>query len=207
MRRILGICALGLASCADAGSDGSPAVEDAENAQAKSEAESASSKVQVIAEPTNTAEELAFAATDVCRRVVSRDDNTTDASRIASLEAKGYTSHTAKMRSQLGPAFASTEFFRKNAHDSHFLVTWGEGMSTCVVLLTDDSAAPSFEELRGAFEARHWERSGVVGTGGQPPAQAFLSRDSQGAILAVFREEPETDPTVRLGIDVSYVSN
>ena len=74
------------------------------------------------------------------------------------------------------------------------------------MLLTDDSTVPPVEELRTAFEGQGWEWAymGAVAPA-QLPYAGFTKADANGkTILAVLNDEPESDPTVRLGIDISY---
>ena len=158
---------------------------------------------------TSTSEELAFLASEVCLPQVSHEDGVAVADLERSLTGHGYRLVSDEVSRQIfgrvTPGFLAA---RKANEVGRFLVAFGEGLPACAVLLTDDSVTPPAEELRAAFQKQGWERAYLVTPATErAPYASFRVADRNGkTILAVARDEPESDRKVRLGIDISYTA-
>jgi hypothetical protein len=156
---------------------------------------------------TNTSEELAFLASRICLPQVTKESGVA----VADLE-KSLTEHSYRLdsnqisRKLFGRVVAGFVAARKETKFGRFMIAFGEGLPACVVTLTGDSAVPPVKELREAFQGQGWEWAymGAVAPERLPYA-GFRTSDKNGkTILAVLRDNPDSDPKVRLGIDISY---
>ena len=158
---------------------------------------------------TNTSEELAFLASRVCLPHLTKESGVAVAGLEKSLTEHGYRLDSREISRKLfGRVAAGFVAARKKSKLGKFMIAFGEGLPACAVVLTDDSTIPPVAELREAFQSQGWEWAymGAVAPERLPYA-GFSRTDKNGkTILAVLRDKPESDPTVQLGIDISYTA-
>ncbi len=156
---------------------------------------------------SNTSEELAFLASRVCVPEVAQERGAAAGGLEDVLTGHGYTLVSSSISRQLfgrvAPGFVSAQ---KESRFGQFMIAFGEGLPACTIMLMNKSAIPPVKELREAFESQGWEWAHM--TAKKPdrlPYAGFKRTDKNGkTILAFVRDNPESDPTVRLGIDISY---
>ncbi len=158
---------------------------------------------------TNTSEELAFAASRVCLPQVMKQSGVAVGDLEKRLSEHGYKLDSGQISRQLfGREVAGFVAARKKSELGRFLIAFGGALPVCAVLLTDDSTVPPVKEVRKAFESQGWEWAYMAAK--RPdrlPYAGFKMTDNNGkTILAVLRDEPESDPKVRLGIEISYTT-
>lgn len=156
---------------------------------------------------TNTSEELAFLASRVCLPQVTKESGVAVADLEKSLTEHGYGLASNEISRKLfGRVVAGFVAARKKGKLGRFMIAFGERLPACIVMLTDDSTIPPVKELREAFQSQGWEWAymGAVAPDRLPYA-GFRKSDKNGkTILAVLRDNPDSDPKVRLSIDISY---
>jgi len=154
----------------------------------------------------STSEELALLASRVCVSEVAREGE--GAGNLEEfLTEHGYKSVSSptsrKLFGRVVPGFVAAQ---KESEFGQFMIAFGEGLPACAIMLMNDSAIPPVKELRKAFESGGWDYAPMAAK--RPdrlPYAGFKRTDKSGkTILAVARDNPESDPTVRLGIDISY---
>ena len=156
---------------------------------------------------TNTSEELAFLATHVCRPQVTKEGAAADADLGNALTGRGYGMASSQVSRQLfGRVLPGFFAARKEDELGRVMVAYGECLPACVVLLTDDSVVPPVKEIREAFESQGWQWAHMAAkVPDRLPYAGFTTTDKNGkTVLAVLRDEPDSDPKVRLGIEISY---
>ncbi len=167
--------------------------------------ESASPQAAFIA--TNTSEELAFLASHVCLPQVTGESGVAVDELEDTLTSHGYRLASDQVsREVFGEVVAGFVAARKESEFGRFRIAYGGRLPVCAVLLTDNSVVPPVDDLRTAFESQGWEKvhMGAVAPGRLPYA-GFTKVDGNGrTVLAVLNDEPDSDPEVRLGIDISY---
>jgi hypothetical protein len=101
------------------------------------------------------------------------------------------------------PGFVSAQ---KESGFGQFMIACGGGLPVCAIMLMNHSAIPPVKDLRVAFESQGWNWAHMAAK--KPdrlPYAGFQRTDKNGkTILAFVRDNPESDPRVRLGIDISY---
>ena len=156
---------------------------------------------------TSTSEELAFLASRVCLPQVTQEGEAAVVDLENFLTEQGYRLASSQVSRELfGRVVAGFVAARKDTDFGRFKIAFGEGLPACAVLLMNDSTVPPVKEVREAFESQGWEWAymGAVRPA-QLPYAGFTRMDKNGkTILAVLQDEPDSDPTVRLGIDISY---
>jgi len=201
VRRLSCLLILAATSCSDPAQVESPR-------QRAASAKPASPQAEWVA--TTTSEALASVATHVCLPQVKKESGVALADLEAMLTEHGYRLESRHVSRQLfGREVAGFVAARKKGKSGRFMVAFGEGLPACTVLLTDDSTVPAVKEVRKAFESQGWEWAymGAIKPDRLPYA-GFKTTDKEGrTILAVLRDEPESDPKVRLGIDISYTTS
>jgi hypothetical protein len=156
---------------------------------------------------SNTSQELAFLASRVCVPEVTREGETAAGGLEDVLIGHGYKSVSSWASRQLFgrvvPGFVAAQ---KESKFGQFMIAFGEGLPVCAIMLMNHSAIPPVQELRAAFESQGWDWAHMAAK--KPdrlPYAGFKRTDKNGKIiLAVVRDNPESDPRVRLGIDISY---
>lgn len=158
----------------------------------------------------STSEELAFLASRVCLPQLTKESGSAVADLESSLTEHGYRLASNQISRELfGRVVAGFVAARKKSEFGKFMIAFGKGLPACAVLLIDDSTVPPVEKVREAFESQGWEWAymGAVAPERLPYA-GFRMADRKGkTILAVLRDEPRSDPKVRLGIEISYVKS
>jgi hypothetical protein len=156
---------------------------------------------------TNTSEELAFLASRVCLPQVTSESAGAVGDLRNALTSNGYRLASDQVSRELfGEVVPGFVAARKESELGRFKIAYGTGLPVCAVLLTDDSVVPPVADLRTAFESQGWKKvhMGAVAPERLPYA-GFKRTDRNGkTILAVLNDEPDSDPEVRLGIDISY---
>ena len=158
---------------------------------------------------TTTSEELAFVASRVCLPQVTKDSGVAIADLEKLLTEQGYRLASDQIGRQLfGREVAGFVAARKKSELGRFLVAFGGALPGCAVVLTDDSTVPPVKEVREAFESQGWEWAYMAAKApDRLPYAGFKMTDKNGkTILAVLRDEPESDPKVRLGIEIGYTT-
>ena len=198
MRGLSCLLVLAVASCSDAAP-----VESRETTAATGKP--ASAEAGDVA--GSTSEELAFLASRVCVPEVTQEGAAAAGGLENVLTEHGYKLVSSTISRQLfgrvAPGFVAAQ---KVSKLGQFMIAFGEGLPACAVLLMNESAIPPVKELRGAFESQGWDWAYM--TAKKPdrlPYAGFKRTDKGGkTILAVATDNPESDPRVRLGIDISY---
>jgi hypothetical protein len=158
---------------------------------------------------TNTSEELAFVASRVCLPQVTKESGVAVGDLEKRLTEHGYKLDSGQISRQLfGREVAGFVAARKKSELGRFIMAFGGALPGCVVLLTDDSSVPPVKEVRQAFESQGWEWAYMAAKApDRLPYAGFKMTDKNGkTILAVLRDEPESDPKVRLGIEINYTT-
>lgn len=156
---------------------------------------------------SNTSEELAFLASRVCVPEVTKESEAAAGGLENFLAKRGYklvSSPTSrKLFGRVVPGFAAAQ---KESEFGQFMIAFGGPLPACAIMLMNDSVIPPVKELRDAFESQGWNWAHMAAK--KPdrlPYAGFQRADKSGkTILAVVSDNPESDPTVRLGIDISY---
>ena len=201
-----GLCCL-LILAASSCSDPAPSGPGAQSASSEASKKSAPSKVDVVA--TSTSEELALLASDVCFPQVTKQSQATAAGLENFLTEHGYklvSSHISRqVFGRVVPGFVAAQ---KETEFGQFMIAFGEGLPACAVMLMNDSVIPPVGDLRAAFERQDWGWAHMAAK--KPdrlPYAGFQRTDESGKrVLAVLRDNPDSDPRVRLGIDISYTT-
>ncbi|HEX8512096.1 MAG TPA: hypothetical protein VF688_03220 [Allosphingosinicella sp.] len=155
----------------------------------------------------NTSQELAFLASRVCVPEVTQEREAAAGSLEDVLTKHGYKLVSSSISRQLFgrvvPGFVAAQ---KENGFGQFMIAFGEGLPACATMLMNHSAIPPVKDLRQAFESQGWEWAHM--TAKKPdrlPYAGFKRTDKNGkTILAFVMDNPNSDPTVRLGIDISY---
>jgi hypothetical protein len=158
---------------------------------------------------TNTSEELAFVASRVCLPQVKKESGVAVADLESRLTEHGYKLASAQISRQIfGREIAGFVAARKKSELGRFLVAFGGALPGCAVLLTEESTVPPVKELRKAFESQGWKWAYMgAKVSDRLPYAGFQATDKNGkTILAVLRDEPESDPKVRLGVEINYTA-
>jgi hypothetical protein len=158
---------------------------------------------------SNTSEELALAASRICLPQVTKEGGVAVADLEKRLTGHGYKLDSSRISRQLfGREVTGFVAARKSSKLGRFLVAFGGTLPGCVVLLTDDSTVPPVKDVRKAFESQGWEWAYMAAKRPDPlPYAGFKSTDKNGkTILAVLRDEPTSDRSVRLGIEINYTT-
>jgi hypothetical protein len=196
MRRLSCLLVLAISSCSDAAP-----VAPREKTVAKGK--SASADADQIA--GNTSEELAFLASRVCVPEVTQESEAGVLEDF--LTEHGYKSVSSWASRQLFgrvvPGFVAAQ---KENEFGQFMISFGEGLPVCVIMLMNDSAIPPVKELRESFESHGWNWAHMAAKKPDRLPYAGFQRTDKGGktILAVVSDNPGSDPKVRLGIDISY---
>ena len=156
---------------------------------------------------SNTSEELAFLASRVCVPEVTQESEAAAGGLEEFLTEHGYKSVSGstsrKLFGRVVPGFIAAQ---KESELGQFMIAFGEGLPACVIMLMNDSVIPPVKELREAFESQRWNWAHMAAK--KPdrlPYAGFQRTDKSGkTILAVVSDNPQSDPKVRLGIDISY---
>jgi hypothetical protein len=198
MRGLSCLLVLAVTSCSDAapvasrettGATGKPASADADHVAG------------------NTSEELAFLASRVCVPKVTQESAAAAGGLEDLMTGHGYKLVSSSISRQLFgrvvPGFVAAQ---KESGSVQFMIAFGGGIPGCAIMLMNQSVIPPVKDLRQAFESQGWDWAHM--TAKKPdrlPYAGFKRTDKGGkTILAVARDNPESDPTVRLGIDISY---
>jgi hypothetical protein len=155
----------------------------------------------------NTSQELAFLASRVCVPHVTQESQGAAGGVEGVLTGHGYKLVSSPISRQLFgrvvPGFVAAQ---KESEFGQFMIAFGGGLPACAIMLMNQSVIPPAKELREAFESQRWNWAHMAAV--KPdrlPYAAFKRTDKNGkTILAVVRDNPESDPRVRLGIDISY---
>lgn len=157
----------------------------------------------------NTSEELALVASRVCLPQVMKGSGVAVADLEKRLTAYGYKLASKDISRKLfGREVAGFVAARKKNDLGRFLVAFGGALPGCAVLLIDESTVPPVKDVRKAFESQGWEWAYMgAKVPDRLPYAGFKTTDKDGkTILAVLRDEPESDPSVRLGVEISYTT-
>jgi hypothetical protein len=179
----------------------------AKSASSEASKRSASFKLDAVA--TSTSEELALLASDVCFPQVTKQSQATAAGLENFLIEHGYklvSSHTSQqVFGRVVPGFVAAQ---KETELGQFMIAFGEGLPACAVMLMNNSAIPPVAELRKAFESQGWGWAHMAAKKPDRLPYAGFQRtdESDKTVLAVLRDNPDSDPRVRLGIDISYTT-
>jgi hypothetical protein len=159
---------------------------------------------------SNTSEELAFLASRVCVPQVTRESEGRAGGLEDLLSEHGYKLVSGPIGRQLFgrvvPGFVAAQ---KESKFGQFMIAFGGGLPACAIMLMNDSIIPPVKDLREAFASQQWDWAPMAAM--KPdrlPYAGFKRTDKSGkTILAVARDNPESDPSVRLGIDISYTDS
>lgn len=198
MRGLSCLLVLAVTSCSDAAPVASRETNVAIGRSASADADHAAS---------NTSEELAFLASRVCFPEVTQEKRASAGGREDVLTEHGYklvsSPISRKLFGRVVPGFVAAQ---KEGEVGQLMIAYGAGLPACAIMLMNDSVVPPVKELRQAFESQRWEWAHMAAKKhDRLPYAGFKRTDKSGkTILAFVRDNPESDPTVRLGIDISY---
>ena len=158
---------------------------------------------------SNTSQELAFLASRVCVPEVTQQSKGAAGGLEDVLTGHGYklvsSPISRRLFGRVVPGFVAAQ---KEREFGQFMIAFGGGLPACAIMLMNRSAIPPVKELRESFERQGWDWAHMAAK--KPdrlPYAGFKRTDKNGkTILAVVRDNPESDPTVRLGIDISYTA-
>lgn len=198
MRGLSCLLVLAVTSCSDAAPVASRETKVATRKSASADADHVA---------TNTSQELAFLASRVCVPEVTQDSGGGAGGLEDVLTKHGYklvsSPISRRLFGRVVPGFVAAQ---KESELGQFMIAFGGALPVCAIMLMNDSAIPPVKELRQAFESQRWDWAHMAAK--KPdrlPYAGFKRTDENGkTILAVVRDNPESDPRVRLGIDISY---
>ncbi len=205
---LLGLCFFSMVSCND-----TSAVQ-----EQKSSGQSASNVANPVSpissadgfpKRQSAAEELVFVSSEICRPQLSNIDARPISEYQTLLINDGYQKSEGDLKKRLeAEGMSETEVFSRNAHGSNFSVLLNSNRRACLVLLHDGSDEPTFEEIRKAFLANGWLRSGIVGNSETAPLNAFQFVEADGnRIIATLREDVDLGKNVSLMVSFGTLIN
>jgi hypothetical protein len=202
MRRLLCLLVLAVGSCSDAAP-----VASRETKAATGVAGGKPASADAVKVAGSTSEELAFLASGVCVPQVTQESAAAGRGLEALMTGHGYklvsSSISRRLFGRVVPGFVSAQ---KESRFGQFMIAFGGGLPACAIMLMNKSAIPPVKELREAFESQGWEWAHMAAK--KPdrlPYAGFKRTDKNGkTILAFVMDNPRSDPSVRLGIDISY---
>lgn len=205
---LLGLCFFSMVSCND-----TSAVQEQEslgqNETNVADSVSPISSADGLPKRQSAAEELAFVSSEICRPQWSNIDARPISEYQTLLINDGYQKSKGDLKKRLeAEGMSETEVFTRNAHGSNFSVLLNSNSRGCLVLLNDGSDEPTFEEIKEAFLANGWLRSGIVGNSETAPLNAFQFVEADGnTIIATLREDVDFGKNVPLVLSFGAVMN
>jgi hypothetical protein len=198
MRGLSCLLVLAATSCSDAAPDASRETNVAAGKSASADADPVAS---------NTSEELAFLASRVCVPQVTQESEGGAGGLDHVLTKHGYKLVSSPISRQLFgrvvPGFVAAQ---KESEFGQFMIAFGGALPACAIMLMNRSAIPPVKDLRVAFDSQGWDWVPMAAKKPDRLPYAGFKRTDKGGktILAVASDNPESDPTVRLAIDISY---